>query len=66
MELDPALAPGGMESCKKGVGLEYPLGSFSPPLFLYKFQSWSYAQGSCVPNLYSSGSVLRVSYCHQL
>ena len=34
-----------------------------PPIFLYKLQSWSYAQGSWVTNSYSSGPVLRVSYC---
>ena len=40
-----------------------PLGSLIPLFFLYKFQSWSYTQGSWVTNSYSSGPVLRVSYC---
>ena len=45
------------------MGLEKALRVSHFPLFLYKLQSWSYAQGSWVTNSYSSGPVLRVSYC---
>ena len=52
------------EAVRRVWDWKIPLGSLilpPPPFFLYKLQS--YVQWSWVTNSYSSGSVLRVSYC---